>query len=340
MAENLGSTTSVIVVTYNRPDYVRTCLEHLSRQKLPATEIVVVDSSPHRLTEAVVAQFPHVRYLRNELGRGHMATSRAIGVAETTSEIVAFIDDDAYAEPDWLEQLVAVYDDDRIGAVGGRADNGRPEELTEGLDAIGLLLPNGALTGNFASDPGAVIDVEHLLGANMSYRRSALAAIGGIHDHWPGTSLREDSDTGLRMVRAGYRVLYQPKAVVFHVGGTYAVGRRFDLRYTFYGARNHVVLLHHALGRHDLRTRRYLQTAMGEVLAQLRYGVGSLGDPERSAYRKVRGLANGFTRAGALLGGTVVGIAAARRVEASTAHAPHKPQPAGASAVTKHHGRG
>lgn len=323
MAENHRLTGAVVVVTYNRPDYVRTCLEHLQRQTLPASEIVVVDASPHRLTESVVSRFPGVRYLRNELGRGFMATSRAIGVDATTGDIVVFVDDDAYAEPDWLDHLLAPYSDEQVGAVGGRADNGRPEELTQGLDQIGRLLPNGSLTGNFASDPGQPVAVEHLIGANMSYRRSALEAIGGIHDHWPGTSLREDSDTGLRMVRAGYRVLYEPRAVVFHVGGAYAVGRRFDLRYTFYGARNHVVLLHHALGRQDPRTKRYLRTALGDVHSQVKYGLTALRDPDRTHVRKLRGLGNGLARAGALLSGTLVGVAAARPVEASRAHPAH-----------------
>lgn len=324
MREPNRPTAAVIVVTYNRPDYVRTCLEHVATQTQVPDEVVVVDSSPHRETERVTSAFDGVRYLRNDLGMGYMATSRALGVDATTSDIVVFIDDDAYAEPDWLEHLLTPYADPTVGAVGGRVDNGRPEELDEGVDQVGLLLPDGSLTGFFAADTGKPVDVEHLMGANMSYRRTALDAIGGIHDHWPGTSLREDSDTGLRMTAAGYRVVFQPRAAAFHVGGTYAKGRRFDLRYTFYGARNHVVLLNHALGRTDPRARRYLRTAMGQVLGQLRYGLSALRDKERTPYRKARGLANGVARAGVILGGTAAGLLAARQVEASRQHNAHK----------------
>src|SRR4051812_31742581 len=168
------SSVDVVVATFDRPDNVRICLEHLGRQTLAPTGIVVVDSSPHRLTADVVADFPGVRYLRNDAGRGSTATSRAIGVAETSSEIIAFVDDDAYAAPDWLENLVARYADPAVGAVGGRASNGRPGEEHEGLEAVGLLLADGTLTGNFAADTGRDLDVDHVLGANMSIRRSAL----------------------------------------------------------------------------------------------------------------------------------------------------------------------
>lgn len=327
MTESNEISVSVVVVTYNRPGNVRICLEHLATQSRLPDELLVVDASPNDATAKVVHDFPAVGYLRNELGMGYMATSRAIGVAETSGAVIAFIDDDAYAEPDWLKALLEPYADEGVGAVGGRADNGRPEELAEGTDRVGLLLRDGTLTGHFAADTGGPVDVDHLLGANMSYRRSALDDIGGIHDHWPGTSLREDADTGLRMREAGYRVVYQPTAAVFHVGGTYAKGRRFDLRYTFYGAHNHVVLLYHSMGRRDPRTKAYWRAAARQIGSELRYALTSMKDPERGLYRKLRGMANGVSRAGALLAGTLAGYASARRVEASRPHPPHKLAP-------------
>jgi len=320
MTDLAPPTAAVIVVTYNRPDHVRTCLRHLTAQTVEPAEVVVVDASPDRRTESVVADFPGVAYLRNELGLGHMATSRAIGTAATTADVVVFVDDDAYAEPDWLGHLLAPYREPQVGAVGGRARNGNPGEEGEGADRVGLLLPDGSLTGFFAAITPGALDVDHLIGCNMSYRRSALEAIGGIHDHWPGTSLREDADTGLRMRAAGYRVIYAPDAVVFHVGGAYARGRRFDLRYTYYGARNHVVLLAHALGPRDPRTRGYRKAVAAQIIGELRYAVGAVRDPQRSPARKARGLANGASRAGVILAGTIAGAAAARGVARGRPH--------------------
>lgn len=307
-------TAAVVVATYNRPDHVRTCLEHLDAQTRRPDEVVVVDSSPDRRTAEVVADFPHVGYLRNEAGRGSTATSRAIGVAGTSADIIAFVDDDAFAEPTWLEELLKRYNDPQVASVGGRARNGQPGEETEGLGEIGLLLPNGHLTGFFAADPGHDLDVDHLIGCNFSFRRDALERIGGIHEWYPGTCLREESDVALRFRKAGYRLVFAPSAAVDHVGGPYAKGRRFDLRYQYYARRNHMVLLTTTLGFADPHVRSYAVTAGRELAQQVRDGVRATRDPERPLLKdKARGAGGGVAKAVVGGAGLLVGTAAAVR---------------------------
>jgi GT2 family glycosyltransferase len=314
-----------VIATYNRPDHVRTCLEHLARQTLQPDSIVVVDSSPSDATARVVQDFPDVVYLRNERGAGSTATSRAIGVAAVTSDVVAFLDDDAYAAQDWLEQLVARYADPAVGAVGGRALNGQPGEETEGADRVGLFLDDGSLTGFFAADPGRDVDVDHLLGANMSVRRSALAAVGGIEDHYPGTCLREETEPVLRLRLAGWRIVYTPAAVVEHVAGPYARGRRFDLRYTYYGHRNHLVLLARTVGPRDARFRRSLLASLRQAGGELRYATRAVGRLRTGEGSVVRGVGNGVLRCAATLAGTAGGLwavaALVLRGQAAPAHA-------------------
>ena len=260
-----------------------------------------------------MADFPGVRYVRNDAGPGTLATSRAIGVAETRSDIMAFIDDDAYAEPDWLENIVARYADPVVGAVGGRASNGRPGEEHEGLDEVGRLLPDGTLTGNFAADTGNDIEVDHVLGANMSVRRSALDGIGGIVDLFPGTCLREESDIMLRLGQAGWRIVYTPTALVEHVAAPYTRGRRFDVRYTYYGNRNHVVLLAHTFGMGAPILRRYLGTALRRVGGTVADGVKVLADGGMSPRDRARSLGSKAVHASAAMGGIAAGATAAAR---------------------------
>ena len=270
---------------------------------------MVIDASSHTRTREVVETFPGVRYLRNERGAGSTATSRAIGMEAVSADVVAFIDDDAFAEPDWLAALLLRYESPQVAGVGGRAYNGQPGEESEGIGEIRLLLPNGQLTGYFAADPGHDVDVDHLLGANMSVRRSVVVELGGIHDHYPGTCLREETDIALRMRRAGYRMVYTPDAVVEHVAGPYARGRRFDFRYKYYGQRNHVVLLGRTLGIGGSHYRRYLFAALAEIADDLRAAVGSVRNPEkRGVVAKVRGVAGGASRAAAKSAGLLVGI--------------------------------
>ena len=308
---------SIVIATYRRPEHVRECLEHLARQTVAPARIIVVDASPDSRTREVVADFPGVEYRRNEKGIGSTATSRAIGVADVEEDIVAFIDDDAYAEPEWLEHLLRPYEDERVAAVGGRARNGQPGEEHVGTERIGLLLPDGRLTGFFAADSGTQVEVDHILGANMSVRMSVMRDLGGIRDFYPGTCLREETDIALRMRRAGMTIVYTPDAIVRHVAGEYARGRRFDARYRYYGTRNHVVLLATTLGYRDPHVRRYLGATVSGAGRDLVHGFQSVGDPARHGFgSKARGVAGGFRRAGVDLVGTAAGIFASLRATA------------------------
>jgi GT2 family glycosyltransferase len=307
-------TASVVIATYRRPAFVEECLDHLERQSVPPERIIVVDASPDHETRDVVSRHPGVEYRRNERGIGATATSRAIGITDLEEDVVAFIDDDAFAEPDWLERLLEPYDDPAVAAVGGRALNGQPGEEHDGLGRIGLLLPDGRLTGHFAADPGRVLDVDHMLGANMSVRMSVVRDLGGIRDFYPGTCLREETDIALRIRRAGLRIVYTPFARVRHVAGVYARGRRFDTRYRYFGARNHVVLLATTLGYRDPHFRSWLRTAARQVGRSVIDGARSVRDPERTDLRsKARGVAGGGWRALVDTVGTAAGLAVSVR---------------------------
>ncbi|WOP17214.1 glycosyltransferase [Raineyella sp. LH-20] len=307
-------TTAVIIATYNRPDRVRDCLDHLARQSTAPDRVIVVDSSPDARTERVVRDFPDVLYARNPMGRGRTPESRQIGYSMTREDIVAFLDDDANAWPDWLEQLLARYDSPEVAGVGGSALNGVPGERRAGIGSIGLLLPDGRLTGNFAADPGRDIDVDHLLGANMSFRRTAIDDIGGIYGDYPGTCLREESDLALRIRTRGHRLVYTPAAVVDHLPGEYAKGKRFDRRYVFYANRNSVVLLSRVYGMDAPILRRFLVTAARETLHDVRRAVKGLLEIRRTGPgRAVRTFLGGLSRGAVVAAGVAAGFPAARR---------------------------
>jgi len=256
-------TVSVAVITYQRPEFVARCLEHLEAQTHPAHEIIVVDSSPDDRTARLVRErFPTVVHLVCTAGMGAMATARDQAYRAATGEVLAFIDDDAFAEPEWLARLLPDYADPTVGGVGGRQIRHQPGELTEGVDAIGRLQPDGTITGHFAADPGGPVAVDHLLGANMSFRRAVLDQIGGIHDGYAGTCVREETDLCLRVAHAGYRLVYTPDAVVEHLAAPYAKGRRFDLRYAYWAQKNHLIVLVRNFGPGHPLVRRYLATSL------------------------------------------------------------------------------
>lgn len=283
---------TAIIVTINRPDFVRRCLECLLAQEPALQQIIVVDGSSDRLTREVVADFPGIEYVRNEKGDGHTTHSRNLGVKQATGEIIAFLDDDAYAHPGWAAALLSTYTDPSIGAVGGRALRNLPGEGDEPVSEIGRFTSNGNVTGNFAVDSGKVIPVDHVIGCNMSFRREVIARCGGFREGFPGYCLREETDIFIVMKTFGYRTLFNPAAVVDHVAGPKPRGQRFDVRYNYFGERNHYVLLIRNFGPFAPVVWRYFGSALF-----------------RNAKEFVRRIGAALARIGAAALGTGVGIA-------------------------------
>lgn len=235
-------TLGVVVVTYERPWHLQRCLERLRSSHQTVAEIVVVDGSPERTAEAS-AELHGARYLTNPNGYGHMTESRNIGWRTCSSEIVAFIDDDAFVEPGWAEHVCHAFLDPAVGGMGGRAIQNPMQEPVLPAPEIGKIRPDGSLVANFESPGDSPIDVQHVIGCNMAFRRSILEDLGGFRADYPGTSLREETDLCLQVLAAGWVLRFDPQAVVIHVGAPHARGARFDLRYQYYAHRNQTQLI-------------------------------------------------------------------------------------------------
>jgi GT2 family glycosyltransferase len=121
------------------------------------------------------------------------------------------------------------------------------------------------------------VEVDHGIGANMSFRREVLAQLGGFRDDFAGTALREDTDVFLRLRALGYRAVFSPQAVVDHVGAPHMRGRRFDFRYLFWARHNHALLLARNFGFGSLQFRTWVANELRRTLKArhpnpLRYG--------------------------------------------------------------------
>jgi GT2 family glycosyltransferase len=161
--------------------------------------------------------------------------------------------------------------------VGGRALNGQPGEENQGLEEIGRLKPNGFLSGHFAADPGSVIEVDHIIGCNMSFRRDVLARLGGFREDALGISgLCEDSDICLRVQTMGYKLRFQPAACVDHVGAPQARGRRFGIAYEFYHRRNSAIMLIRNFGLAPI-VWRFPIAITGHMARELMHGLAKAG---------------------------------------------------------------
>ena len=235
-------TLSVVVITYKRPEFLRRCLDSLAQLRVPASEVLVVDQSPDDQSR-VVAEQAGVRWLDNKANAGNMTSSRNVGLQVATGDLVAFIDDDVEVDPGWSAALAEVFGDlpEVGGATGLTLNDGQAHDWCA---AVGSVDGSGRLVGHF--DCTAVTarqPVSHLLGANMTFRRSALITMGGFDEDWPGTAMAEDTDVALRVRRAGWSLVFDPAVRVVHYGAPHVRGQRFDLRYHFYARRNYTRLL-------------------------------------------------------------------------------------------------
>ncbi len=212
------ATVSVVVCCYtmDRWSQIVDAIASLRAQSMPPAEIVlVVDHAPELLARAEL--FDGVRVLPNEGERG-LSGARNTGVAASRSDVVAFLDDDAVAEPDWLERLAAEYADPAVLGVGGHVEpaweGARPHWFPPEFDwVVGCSHPG---------QPGEVGAVRNFIGANMSFRRDVLDTIGGFRPDLGRVGRRpvgcEETELCLRATGGfpGGVLLHQPEARVRH----------------------------------------------------------------------------------------------------------------------------
>jgi cellulose synthase/poly-beta-1,6-N-acetylglucosamine synthase-like glycosyltransferase len=219
---NSTPTFSVIICTHDRGQELERCLDGISRQNYSYFDVLVVDSAPQDAVAFEIARRWGVLYVMEP--KVGLSRARNLGVRVSTGEIVAFLDDDAVPDPNWLQNLAAEFKDPQVAAVAGRIQELRstdepPNEVGEfySLDCLG--------------DQRRRVDRENLQwfeianfggigqGSNMAFRRS------GLHS-WPGFEHRlgrgsrisgsEEHYAFFRLIERGHRVVYAPDASVYH----------------------------------------------------------------------------------------------------------------------------
>jgi GT2 family glycosyltransferase len=222
---------SVVVVNWNRRELLRACLASLARQSHPRFEVVVVDNGSQDGSAEIVlelaAAYPvPLRLIANSSNQGFCAANNQ-GFAASRSEMVALLNNDAEAEPGWLEALEAVirlHDD-----VGMAASKILVWENRQIIDKCGhLIYPDGQNRGRGSGqvDRGQFDHVEEVLwpdGCAAMYRRAMLEDVGGFDEEF--FAYADDAELGLRGRIAGWRCFYAPGAVVrHHRGATLGIG--------------------------------------------------------------------------------------------------------------------
>ncbi len=214
---------SVVICTRNRPENLAGCLQALRQQQCPPGEIIVVDNAPADDRTKELAAAWGVRYVREE--RPGLDFARNCGFRSATQGVVAYVDDDARPASDWVAVLAAAFATHGVAAVTG---NVAPAELVTHEQCLFEWVYGGMRHGFerwlFRRD---LLSTTELLwanlcgvGTNMAFRRQVLHDLCGFDpalDVGGPAGGGGDLELFHRLVAAGYSLLYEPAAVVWHM---------------------------------------------------------------------------------------------------------------------------
>jgi len=215
-----GPSVAVVICAYTEQRWndLLAAYGSLLEQSVPPQEIVVVIDHNERLLGRLRAEVPSARIVPNT-GSAGLSGARNTGMAETSSEIVLFLDDDATASQYWVEFMTRPFLQSDIQGVGGRAlpswdEPGRPAWFPEPfLWIVGC---------SYEGQPALQADIRNPLGCAMGFRRSALARTGGFSEtvgrvgtHPVGC---EETDLSIRLLQIlpKARIVLVTDAVVHH----------------------------------------------------------------------------------------------------------------------------
>jgi GT2 family glycosyltransferase len=221
---------SVVIVNWNRKDLLRACLDSLAAQSFTEFEVVIVDNGSDdgsaEMVQKKIESFPRsIHLVENHENRGFCAANNQ-GFAVSQSEYVALLNNDAEADPGWLQALL---DSIRIKPDVGESDIGMVAskilvwEDPRIIDKCGhLIYPDGQNRGRGSGqlDQGQFDRQDEVLwpdGCAALYRRAMLDEVGGFDEEF--FAYADDAELGLRARIAGWSCLYAPGAVVKHHRG-------------------------------------------------------------------------------------------------------------------------
>jgi GT2 family glycosyltransferase len=201
--DTLWPKISVIVCTHNGSLFIRDCFDNLMKLDYPDFEVIVVNDGSTDDTEAIARQYD---FRLINTGKRGLSNARNTGLEEATGTIVAFIDDDAYPEKDWLKYLAATFNANDCAGVGG------PNISPPGDGNIADCIANapGGPSHVLFSDKKA----EHIPGCNMAFRKKCLEIIGGFDPQF--VSAGDDVDICWRIQERGWWLAFSAASMVWH----------------------------------------------------------------------------------------------------------------------------
>ena len=199
-------TVSVIINTLNRGDMLNKVLTSLQWLKYEGDFEVIVVNGPSTDNTASVLEEWNGRIRVGQCQVANLSVSRNIGINMARGEYVVFIDDDAYPEPEWLDQMIAPFDSPDVGAVGGIVYDNTGFFYQYEYRTVTRLLNCNLWAKNSSEHLCYPFSFEfpYPPGGNAAYRHSALMEVGGFDEeieYWG-----DEVDVAVRLIDAGFLI--------------------------------------------------------------------------------------------------------------------------------------
>jgi len=209
-------TLSVVINTCNRAESLDKTIQSLLQQAANNIEIVAVNGPSTDHTNEILSKYKG-RIKIHQCSNFNLSISRNIGIAASSGDVIAFIDDDAFPEPYWAKRLLDAYTCDDIGGVGGFVfDQTGVDYQTKYI----LCDRYGSAWSKESSNPSDLYSFPHafkfsaLIGTNCSFRRDLLLSIGGFDEEYE--YFLDETDVCVRIIDRGYKIVQIENAYVHH----------------------------------------------------------------------------------------------------------------------------
>jgi len=237
---------SIVILNYNGKDFVEQCLKSVLNADYPNFEVILVDNastdgSP-KLVKKVFGSDPRLKVIQNNKNLG-FAEGNNIGVKIAKGDYIVFLNNDTEVDPDWIEELVGgIKSDSTIGIAQSKLlslSNRKTIDCTGGfIDHYGWSHRRGEGKED-RQQCNRVDEIFYAVGAAMAIKRDVLSKTGVFDSRY--FIYFEDVDLCWRVWLSGYRVVFVPTSIVFHmVRGTM---KRQPVRTIFLSCKNNITTL-------------------------------------------------------------------------------------------------
>ncbi|MEL7375855.1 MAG: bifunctional riboflavin kinase/FAD synthetase [Bacteroidota bacterium] len=220
-------TTAIVILNFNGHDFLQKFLPAVVQNTAPNTRVVIADNASTDDSVAwIKATYPELDLIEISENLG-FAGGYNYALKRVEADIFVLLNSDVEVSPGWLEPCLALFEDNRVAAVQPKIlSQARPREFEYAgasgglIDTLGYPFCRGRVFYSLEEDSGQYDGRQEIFwasGAALFIRSELFHGIGGFEEEY--FAHFEEIDLCWRLKRAGYRIMAEPRSVVYHVGG-------------------------------------------------------------------------------------------------------------------------